>query len=283
MTTLAELRERHKKMIEDQGSQGNTGGGKPNNWHKLSLGDNWVRFLPGKNNPLEFFVEGHVHKYQDSDGKWHSYNCRKPHGEKCPFCDLYFDLWKMHKDLNLGKDSSGKNIQSKFGNLATAIKAKPRYTAVAVIRELQEKGEYPVKFVTMSQQLFDRVMAFMVKEGFYDDDDPDNTTIVSLEKGNDFNIRITTQGSWQSFVESEAKYKKTKAGNPVEMAEWMEHQLDLNSLVQIGDYEDGKKAAEMLLASLNTVKTENVSTSSSKGSNDDDDDGEDRFNKELKA
>ena len=141
--TLAELREMHKQMMsEDKVS---SQGAKSSEWATFDDGDNIVRFLPGKEDPLEFFTEGSVHKYQDDQGMWRSYKCRKLSGDKCPVCDYYFDLWKRHKELNLGKDAEGKNVKSKYGDLAVKIKAKARYFALGVIRKLQEQGESPVQ------------------------------------------------------------------------------------------------------------------------------------------
>ena len=113
----------------------------------------------------------------------------------------------------------------------------------------------------MSQQLFDRVMYSMVSDDYQDEDDPDNTTIISLERGNDFNVKITRQGQFPSFVESSAKYKKTRAGTPAQVAEWMDNDLNLQSLVEIDSYEKGKELVMSFESSLNPIKTETTSVS----------------------
>ena len=256
--TLAELREMHKSMMSEN-KPAATGGGGKSDWATFEDGDNLIRFLPGKEDPLDFFAEGSVHKYQDDQGMWRNYKCRKTQGEKCPVCDYYFDLWKRHKELNLGKDANGRNITSKYGDLAVKIKPKARYYSIAVIRALEEAGEDPVKYVAMSQQLFDRVMHAMVNDDYQDEDDPDNTTIISLERGNDFNVKITRQGQFPSFVESSAKYKKSRAGTPAQVAEWMDNELNLQSLVEIDSYEKGKELVMGFEASLNPVKIETTS------------------------
>jgi hypothetical protein len=277
MTTLAELRERHKKLVEESNKKGTkTDGG--NDFAQLQQGDNWVRILPGKEDPLEFYAETALHKFQDAEGKWRNYQCRKPHGEECPICEFYFDLWKRHKALNLPK-IDGKSAKSKFGDLATKIKAKPRYYIKAVIRSLQEKDESPVKYIACSDELFNRIMAAMTNVDLVDDDNPDNTTIISLDRGNDFNIKITKKGEFNSFVESEPKIKKSKAGNPQEMLAWMESPLDIRSLVKVSDYEEGRKIAQILDASLNNVSNK----PNSETGNESDEDNDKKFNKELKA
>lgn len=274
MTTLAELRERHKNKIEEEnnkGSQGGSGG----DFANFKDGDNWVRILPGKDDPLDFFAESAIHKITGPDGKTSNYQCRKVHGEECPLCELYFDLWKRHKALNLKKGE-----RSKFGNLATSIKPKKRFYAKVVVRALQEAKEDPVKYVAMSERLFDRVFAAVVNPDLTDEDDPDNTTILSLEKGNDFNIRITKQGDFNSFDESAPRIKKTRAGNPQEVLAWVDSPLNPKSLVKIGDYDEGVKIAQNLESTLNTVKNETATPSKAVTSEEDNDA---KFQKGLKV
>jgi hypothetical protein len=246
--TLAELRELHKNM----NTETKKGAGSSNGFWSPEEGDNLVRFLPGKDDPLDFFVETALHAHQDDQGKWHYYKCRKVENEKCPMCELYYDLWKRHNAMGMGRDDD-----SKFNAMARMIKPRPRFYSTAVIRE--EGDENPVRILSMSKQLFDRVMAAMINEDFQDEDDPDNTTIISLERGNDFNVRMTKQGQWPSYVESTAKYKKTRAGTPAQVAEWMDNELNLQSLGGIDGYEEGKELAMTLEASLNPVKTETTS------------------------
>ena len=67
--TFAELREMHKKMLQEDKASPSSGGG-VSDWATFEDGDNFIRFLPGKDNPFEFFVEGAIHKYQDDEGRW---------------------------------------------------------------------------------------------------------------------------------------------------------------------------------------------------------------------
>jgi hypothetical protein len=274
--TLAELRAEHAKHQAEQENQGGSKGA--SDYASFNKGSNIVRFLPGKDNPLDFYKEAHLHKYQDDKGNWRSYRCRKSAGEECPVCDLYWDLWKRHKALDLGKDENGRNRRSEFGNLATKIKAKPRFFATAVIRSLQEAGEDPVKYVAMSQQLFDKVMGAILDEDYQDEKNPEETTILSLDRGNDFDIKLTDQGEFVSFSESKAKVKKSVAGTDAEIAEWLENKLDLASLVEVGTYEEGKQIAQMLDASLNSRGNESGSTVKSDSETD-----EQKFEKDLQA
>jgi hypothetical protein len=248
--TLAELREMHKNMNSEEKKSG----GSSNGFWSPEEGNNIVRFLPGKEDPLDFFAEVKLHAYQDEDGKWGYYKCRKIENEKCPMCELYYDLWKRHNAEGLGREDD-----SKFSDMARRIKPRPRYYSLAIIRDLEEKGEDPVKVISMSKQLFDRVMHTMVEPDFQDEDDPDNTTMISLDRGNDFNIRMTKQGQWPSYVESLGKYKKTPAAkNGSLIAEYMDTELNLQSLGGIDSYEKGKEIVMSLEGSLNPVKTEST-------------------------
>ena len=281
-TSLAELRARHASNLAAQES--NKGGSKgKSDYASFIKGSNLVRFLPGADNPLDFYQTAHLHKYRDAEGNFKSYRCRKDSEEgNCPVCDLFWDLWKRHKALNLGKDENGRIRKSNFGNMATLIKAKPRFFAKAVIRQIQEDqpDESPVKFVAMSQQLFDRAMEAILDEDYQDEADPENTTILSIERGNDFDIKLTDQGEFVSFSDSKAKVKKTRAGTPAEVAEWMDAPLDLSTLTKPGTYDEAREIVQMLESSLNTVGTD---SKPSEASTDSDSESEDKFNEELKA
>ena len=76
--TLAELREMHKKMMADDNPSSQAS--KSSEWATFEDGVNIVRFLPGKEVPLQCFSEGSVHKYQDDQGMWRNYKCRKTSG-----------------------------------------------------------------------------------------------------------------------------------------------------------------------------------------------------------
>lgn len=273
--SLAELRAKHQKMLEEKDNQKSEGG---SDFVTFDQGSNVIRFLPGKEDPFEFFSESVVHKYVDEEGKHRKYRCRKPAGEKCPVCELFWDLWKMHKELNLPKGQ-----KSKYGDLATKIKQKSLFYAVAVSRKLQEAGENPVKIAAMGKQLFDVVMGELVNpENLADDSngDPDEDShMLSLDKGLDFDVIVTKNGEFNNFQTSKAKRKHTKAGSPLEVAEWMEHQIDLSKFSEVDSYEDGKKIVDNLLASLSTSKVDSVTTSKE----DSDDDGEEKFNQDLKV
>jgi hypothetical protein len=285
MVTLEELRNKHKQIIENKAPKGGFKDG--NDFASLKPGSNMVRILPGKENQLDFFVESSIHKIVGPDGKYSNYQCRKPHNESCPLCDLYFDLWQSHKDLNLGKGSDGKQKKSKYGNMATSIKAKPRYYLRAVIRDLVDTKDDngnsvdPVKYVVASDELFNIIMAAVTNPDLADDDDQENTTMISLEKGNDFDIKITKKGEFNSFAESSVKIKKSKAGTPKQIAEWMDSKLDIRTLAKIGDYDEGKKIVQNILASLDNVSAKPQSQKSE--STGEDDDGEKAFNSQLKV
>lgn len=269
MVTLEELRKKHQELLDKENNGGKQQGG-VSDYANFKNPSNLIRILPGKEDALDFFAEGKIHKFKDAEGKWQTYKCRKTHNEKCPICDLYFDLWKMHKNLGLEK-----GVKSKYGNLATQIKQKTRYYVKAVIRELQGKADEkgvpldPVKYVVMSEDLFNRVMAAITNPDLADEDDPDNTTMLSLDRGNDFDVKITKKGEFNSFDSSEPKIKKTKAGTKDEIAAWMESKLDPKLLIELEDYEAGKRIAEQLLVSLSDTGSKPQVDSDEDASDDD--------------
>lgn len=270
MVTLEELRQKHRQIIESN----TPGESKTSDYAKFDIDvPALVRILPGKEEPLDFFVETTVHKFQDSAGSWKSYHCRRTINEDCPLCNLRFELWDKHKALKLPPKT-----KSKYGDLATQLKQRSRYFVKAVIRSLVEADttESPVKFIAMSNELFDRVMAAVTEPDLADETDPENTTILSLERGNDFEVVVNKQGDYNTFKNSKPKIKKTRAGTPKQIQEWMDSPLNLKSLVKEDSYEDGKLFAQSLLASLHNEAKSEATTNS----NDSDDDV---FEKELKV
>lgn len=252
--SLAELRKEYETSSKE--SKGGSSI-KMADWLSFQEGSNFVRILPGKDDPMSFFAEGAIHKYVISSEPYpRNYKCRRISGEKCPVCDFYFDLWKQHKALELPKGE-----KSKYGDLATKIKQKPRFYFTAVSRSLQEAGEPPVKLVAASNQLFDRVMKYLLNEDFMDDENQDESTIISLDRGNDFDIIMNKDSGWPNFAESESKVKKTKAGTPAQIAEWMDHNLDPWSHAEPDSYEKGVEIVTSMEAELNKVNIEDESSS----------------------
>lgn len=285
MVTLEELRRKHQELINNESKKTD----------KLTSDfisfkpdtKNLVRILPGAEDPsddnyFKFYTETNMHKIQLSPTEYKNYQCRKSFNEACPVCDLMFQLWDRHRALKLPKGE-----KSKYGDMATKIKPRPRYYMKVVVRSLidakDENGnmENPVKFLAMSKELFDRILSAVTDSDLQEEDDPDNTTILSLEKGNDFEIVVTKKGEYNSFTESKAKVKKSRAGTPKQIAEWMESPLKLDSLSKLEEYEEGKKLSQTLLAKLEGTST--ASESDEKPPFDTDEDDDSRFNKEMRT
>lgn len=250
MATLEELRKKHQELLNTSApTKQNTGNGLEK-YLKLEPGKNVVRILPGKRDKMEFYTESSIHRYKDLEGNLRNYHCRKLKGEHCPMCDFYFDLWKMHKELGLEK---GK--KSKFGDMATAIKANARYYMNVIDRRLQESGQDPVKIFASGKKLFTKIMADVLDQEYMDEEDPDNSLIIDLKNGNDYIVDLGKNGEYNSYDNSKVRSKKSPAGTAAEMAAWMESATDLTTLIQIGDYDTGKQIVENLRASLTPVSS----------------------------
>lgn len=264
MATLDELRKKHQELINTAIPNKQSSGGGLEKYLKLEPGKNIIRILPGKKDNMEFYTESSIHRYKDVEGNLRNYHCRKPKGEICPVCDFYFDLWKMHKELGLEK---GK--KSKFGDLASSIKANARYYMNVIDRRLQESGQDPVKIFATGKKLFTKIMADVLDQEYMDDSDPDNSLIIDLKNGNDYIVDLGKNGEYNSYDNSKVRSKKTPAGTPAEMASWMESATDLTTLIQIGDYDTGKQIVENLRISLSPVSNPKA-TRGNQGVSDDD-------------
>ena len=246
MATLEELRRKHQELINSTKGGNSSGSGNAlDKYLKLEQGKNVIRILPGKKDKMEFYAESAIHRYEDAEGNIRNYHCRKVQNEHCPVCEFYFDLWKMHKDLGLEK---GK--KSKFGDMATKIKANPRYYMNVIDRRLQESGSDPVKIFSTGKKLFAKIMADVLDQDYMDDKDPVNSLIIDLKNGNDYIVDLGKNGEYNSYDNSKVRTKKSPAGTNAEMAAWMESAIDLSTLIQMGDYDTGKQIVATLLASL---------------------------------
>jgi gp32 DNA binding protein like len=273
---LNELRKKHEELLQG-GQQKSSSGGKLENYLKVEPGKNIIRILPWKDDSKQFFSEAVIHRYESEDGRIQNYYCRKTQQESCPMCDFYFDLWKMHKELGLPPKT-----KSKFGDLATKIKGTPRYYLNVVDRRHLETNPEDVtgavKILSTGQKVFKKIMDGIFNSDYMDENDPDNTTVLSLKKGNDFVLELGKSGEFNNYDQSTFRIKKTPAGNDREIRAWMESMHDIHALIKIGDYDDGKKIVDALRISVDGVR------GPQKNSSDDDDDlGEKKFNKELKV
>jgi len=248
MATLEELRKKHQELINTSNTTKQSSGGGLEKYLKLEPGKNVIRILPGKKDKMEFYAESAIHRYEDVEGNTRNYHCRKVRNEHCPVCEFYFDLWKMHKDLGLEK---GK--KSKFGDMATKIKANPRYYMNVIDRRLQEGGQDPVKIFSTGKKLFTKIMADVLDQEYMDEDDPENSLIIDLKNGNDYIVDLGKNGEYNSYDNSKVRAKKSPAGTNAEIASWMETATDLSALIQMGDYDTGKQIVENMKASLAPV------------------------------
>lgn len=246
MVTLDDIKKLHEQLkTKAENNEQNENSGK---YIKFEQGQNHIRILPGKEEELKFYAKAALHKFQDAEGNWKSYQCRKTINESCPICDLYFDLWKKHKALNLPKEKDGKNARSKYGNLATQLKAKVRYYInVLDRRAIEAKDENPVKIMVAAEKLFTDLVGDIVSDDYRDEND---NGPLSLTSGNDFIIELSkNDGGFQEF-KSKVRPKKGPAGAKAEIARWMDQLHDFETFTKIGDYDEGKVIAQNLLAAL---------------------------------
>lgn len=270
---LNELRKKHEELLKGK-STGNSEGGL-DKYLKVEPGKNTIRILPWKDDSKPFYAEAIIHRFVNEEGKLQNYYCRKIQNEACPVCDFYFELWKMHKELGLPPKS-----KSKFGDMATKIKGTPRYYMNVVDRRhLESKSDDiagAVKILSTGQKVFKKVLDGVFNTELMDENDPDNTNVLSLKKGNDFVLELGKSGEFNNYDQSTFRIKKTAAGSDRDIKIWMEAMHDIHGAIKVGEYDEGKRIVEALRVSLDT-------SMSPSRSNDDDDMGERKFNKEVQV
>ena len=222
---LNALRAKHAEISNS--STGSTNSSFINNFLNLKEGTNAIRILPGKDEDTLFYAETKIHRVPDTspgapEGRTKNIHCRKIHGEPCPLCDTYLQLWKEpHKDEELARQ----------------IKPRARYYLNVVNRETDE-----VKILSVGVILFKKIIAAMLDEDFGD--------ITDLKMGHDFKIVKVMEGQWPKYDQSQPRPKPEKAGSDAEVAQWMDSLHDIHALVKLEEYESVRESAQGLFPSV---------------------------------
>jgi len=214
---LEALRAKHEQLNNPQ-TGGNTDFLKK--FYQIPEGTNAVRILPWRDDEKEFYAETKIHRVPQPDGNVKNIHCRKIHGEKCPMCDLYFGLWKTGRQED--------------EDLARKIKPRARYYMNILDRE---SGD--VKILSIGVILFKKIIGAMLDEDFGDITDP--------ESGHDFKIVKEMDGQWPKYDQSAPRPKSSELGSASDVASVMDSLHEIHELVKLEDYDDVKKATDMLV------------------------------------
>ena len=215
---LDALRAKHEQLNNPAGASSNSDFLKK--FYQIPEGTNAVRILPWKDEDREFYAETKIHRVPQPDGNVKNIHCRKIHGEKCPMCELYYGLWKTGKQED--------------EDLARKIKPRARYYMNILDRE---SGE--VKILSIGVILFKKIIGAMLDEDFGDITDPTS--------GHDFKIVKAMDGQWPKYDQSAPRPKSSELGSKKGIEEAMDSLHEIHDLVKLEDYEDVKKATDMLI------------------------------------
>jgi hypothetical protein len=215
---LEALRAKHEQLNNPQA--GNSNSDFLQKFYQIPEGTNAVRILPWKDEEREFYAETKIHRVPQPDGTVKNMHCRKVHGEKCPMCDLYYGLWK-----------TGRKEDE---DLARKIKPRARY-----YMNILDRASGDVKILSIGVILFKKIIGAMLDEDFGD--------ITDLESGHDFKIVKEMDGQWPKYDQSSPRPKASELGSKAETAATMDSLHEIHDLVKLEDYEDVKKATDMLI------------------------------------
>ena len=221
---LKKLREKYEELDKT-----NEGGSNDSPYVKLKDGDNNVRLLPGLDGQ-EWYAETAIHRIPQDGQKWDkNVHCRRIHGEECPICDVYYQLWDGINDGSSDDPDADKKLASK-------IKARSRYY-INVINK--EEDDNPVQILSVGVKLFKSMVGVMMDEDFED--------ITDLETGNDYKIVKKEVEGYPNYDQSRPRPAKSKAlDSKKAVAEAMDSLNDIQSLVRLEDYSETKRIAEEL-------------------------------------
>jgi len=198
---------------------------------QVPVGTSAVRILPPADEDKEFYAETRIHRIAGPDGQNRNVHCLKTHGEKCPLCDAYYELWDQ---VNSGKLSEEDAEKAK--SLANKIRARERYYI-----NILDRNSEDVKILSIGKMLFNKIISTMLDDDYGD--------ISDVNEGFDFKI-IKEQDSprdWPKYDKSAARPKSTPLGTDQEISSIMESLHDIHGLVKKEEYEDVKKVAMQVL------------------------------------
>ena len=165
--------------------------------------------------------------------------------------------------------------------MASAIRANPRYMMNVVDRGLQAKDKESmepqnwVKIFSTGQTVFKKILDTLMSPDYMDEDNPEETSILSIKKGNDFVIEKIQKGDWPNYDGSIFRVKKTPIASDRDTSVILESLHDIHALVKASSYEDGKSVVSYLKSTLDTVRGPSKSKSET--------DGEGEFNEAIKV
>jgi len=214
---LEALRQKHEQLNNPAVANQNSDFLKK--FYQIPEGSNAIRILPWRDEDKEFYAETKIHRVPQGDTV-KNVHCRKIHGELCPLCDLYFGLWKTGK--------------SEDEDLARKIKPRARY-----YMNILDRDSGDVRILSVGVILFKKFIGTMLDEDFGD--------ITDLEKGHDFKIVKVMEDGWPKYDQSQPRPKSSPLGTKAEVASIMDSLHEVHDLVKLEEYEEVKKAADMLV------------------------------------
>ena len=215
---LEALRAKHEQLNNPAGASSNSDF--LQKFYQIPEGTNAVRILPWKDEDREFYAETKIHRVPQPDGNVKNMHCRKIHGEKCPMCELYYGLWKTGKQED--------------EDLARKIKPRARY-----YMNILDRASGDVKILSIGVILFKKIIGAMLDEDFGDITDP--------ASGHDFKIVKEMDGQWPKYDQSAPRPKSSELCSKAETAAMMDSLHEIHELVKLEDYEEVKKATDMLI------------------------------------
>ncbi len=230
---LNELRKIHEKLNENPRTKSNSNDFLKN-FYQLKDGKNAIRILPStdEDSDIGFYAHTKIHRIPLAEGKARNYHCREVHGETCPLCNLYRELWNEPYGRDSDKD------------LARKIKGRDRFYLNVVDRDAQENGEELfVKILSIPPTLFNGMIENMV-------DPVDQVDLVDMENGHDYIIQRKIEDNFPKYTGSQPRMKPSPVGSKQEMAIALSQRHDLQSLVKLYDYDEGMQLVEGLRPDL---------------------------------
>jgi hypothetical protein len=187
-----------------------------------------LRILPGNPNPEQFYAETAIHKVGENN-----FHCLRKHDEKCPLCELYFEIWK---DINNdGKETPAGEAKRDF-LFKNGLGASDRYYF-----NVYDRRDSKVKILSQGVKIFQKIL-----DGMFDEDFGNGETyIFDTEKGWDFNLKMEKVAGYNNYDKSSFRIKSTPlAESEEEIANILAQRHDLSVLIKLPAFEEVRAVAD---------------------------------------
>lgn len=226
------------------GSTGYTNKGDDGFWQlegdKAGNGRAVIRFLPGRTDNDDPYVETHRHGFKNKVGKWYIENCPKTIGKECPACEANYAL--------TGGYPNWEAVPKDIKDLYSVRKKKTHYIFNILVVEdpTNPDNEGKVFLFKANKSIFTKIADKILPS--FDDEKPCN--VFNPVDGANFKIKMRQVDGWANFDKSEFE-EPSEIGNQKQIDAVMNKVADLSKFIAPSEFKSYEELEEKLNKIIN--------------------------------